>query len=49
MAVLNIADEADHRLGVCFNCSKPRHQWRDCPEELKESLKAVKERLNRET
>ena len=48
VAVLNIADEADHRLGVCFNCEKTGHQWRDCPEELKESLKAAKERLNQE-
>ena len=49
VAMLNIDDEADHRLGVCFNCGKPEHQWRDCPEELKESLKATKERLNCET
>ena len=34
---------------VCFNCGKPGHQWRDCPEELKESLKAAKERLSRAT
>ena len=26
MAVLNIADEADHQLGVCFNCGKSGHQ-----------------------
>ena len=30
-------------------CGKPGHQWRDCPEELKESLKATKEWLNRKT
>ena len=49
VAMLNIADEADHHLGVCFNCGKPGHQWRDCLEELKESLKAAKDRFNRVT
>ena len=47
MAVINVADEVNCCLGICFNCSKVGHQWRDCSEELKESLKAVKQEWGR--
>ena len=47
IGVINTADELDRRLGLCFNCGRPGHQWRDCTEPLKESLKAAKERLNK--
>ena len=30
VAMINVADEVDRRLGVCFNCGKAR--WRDCLE-----------------
>ena len=47
IGVINTADELDRCLGLCFNCSRPGHQWRDCQEPLKDSLKAAKERLNK--
>ena len=47
IGVINTADELDRRLGLCFNCGRPGHQWRDCTEPLKESLKAAKERINK--
>ena len=29
VAVINVADEVDKWLGVCFNCGKLGHKWRD--------------------
>ena len=46
IGVINTADKLDRRLGLCFNCGRPGHQWLDCTDPLKDSLKAAKERLN---
>ena len=46
VAVINTANEAD-KWGRCFNCGKEGHQWAECKEPLKESLKLAKERANR--
>ena len=43
--VINTANEAD-KWGRCFNCGKEGHQWAECKEPLKESLKLAKERAN---
>ena len=45
-AVINTANEAD-KWGRWFNCGKEGHQWAECKEPLKESLKLAKERANR--
>ena len=45
VAVINTANEAD-KWGRCFNCGKEGHQWAECKEPLKESLKLAKERAN---
>ena len=47
IGVINTADELDRRLGLCFNCGRPGHQWRDCMDPLKDSLKAAKEHLGK--
>ena len=47
IGVINTADELDRRLGLCFNCGWPGHQWRDCTDQLKDSLKAAKECLGK--
>ena len=47
MAIVNIADEIDHSWGHCYNCLNEGHQWRDCTQQLKESLRLAKERLDR--
>ena len=45
VAIINTANEAD-KWGHCFNCGKEGHQWAECKEPLKESLKLAKERAN---
>ena len=45
MAMIVMADEAE-RWGHCFNCGKEGHQWAECAEPLKDSLKRAKERTN---
>ena len=47
IGVINTADKLDRCLGLCFNCGRPGHQWRDCTEPLKDSLKAAKDRINK--
>ena len=47
IGVINTADELDRCLGLCFNCGRPGHQWHDCTDPLKDSLKAAKERLGK--
>ena len=47
IGVINTVDELDRCLGLCFNCGRPEHQWRDCTDPLKDSLKAVKECLGK--
>ena len=47
VAMVHAADEIDRTWGHCYNCAEEGHQWRDCPKQLKESLRLAKERLDR--
>ena len=48
IGVINTADDMSRRLRLCYNCGRGGHYWADCTEELKDFLKCVKERTNRE-
>ena len=47
VAIVNTADEIERSWGHCYNCLKESHQWWDCTEQLKKSLRLAKERLDR--
>ena len=46
IGIINTVDESDRHLGVCFNCGRAGHQWHECTEPLKDSLKAAIDHLN---
>ena len=44
-AQVQLADNNEHRNGLCFNCKDKGYQWRACPQPLREEMKRYKEKL----
>ena len=44
-AQVQLADNSERRNGLCFNCKEKGHQWRACPQPLREEMKRYKEKL----
>ena len=44
-AQVQLADNNERRNGLCFNCKDKGHQWRACPQPLREEMKRYKEKL----
>ena len=42
------AEISEHRHGICFNCQKEGHRWRQCKEQLSLELQEMSDRQDRE-
>ena len=44
IGITRMAAADDNRTGTCFNCKECGHQWRQCPQALREDLQRAKNR-----